>query len=260
MDNNLLIAFILTLLAGLSTAVGGALSFFVKKDNMKVLSVGLGFSAGVMIYISLVEILPEASHLLAKNMDPKMAGWIAIAAFFVGILTAGLIDFFLPDHIDERLLKDGDKKDVNLKKVGIFTALAVTIHNFPEGLATFITGLNDLTLAYPIAFAIAIHNIPEGIAVALPVYYSTKSRRKAFFYSFLSGLAEPVGAIVGYMFLSYLFNDLAFGVIYGLIAGIMIYISIDELIPTSIHYNNGHSEVISVVVGMLIMAVSLNLF
>ncbi|MEW5819496.1 MAG: zinc transporter ZupT [Cyanobacteriota bacterium] len=269
MDNNFAFAIILALLAGLSTGLGGILSFFVKKNNMNALSIGLGFSAGVMIYISFVEILKKSGDSLCLYLGESSGELVNLVAFFIGIGIAALIDHLIPDHVDPDMLKessitDKEKKQIfskeKLARTGVFTALAISLHNFPEGLATFMSALNDPALGISIAIAIAIHNIPEGIAVSLPIYYSTGSKKTALKYAFLSGLAEPAGAIIGYFLFAWLFNDLAFGLIFSAVAGIMIYISLDELLPMAREYGSGHLEILGVVLGMMIISVSLILF
>lgn len=205
---DILFAFSLTLFAGLSTGIGSALGFFTKKTNTKFLSISLGFSAGVMIYVSFVEIFMKAKDSLTIELGDKLGTWITVIAFFGGMFLIALIDKLIPsgeNPHDIRKVEDLDEnstlKNQKLLRMGLFTALAVGIHNFPEGLATFISALQDPSIAIPITIAIAIHNIPEGIAVSVPIYYATGSKKKAFFYSFLSGLSEPIGAIVGYLIL-----------------------------------------------------------
>jgi len=263
MEPNILYAFLLTFLAGISTGIGGILAFFIKKDNILALSLGLGFSAGVMIYISFTELLQESKHYLIDSFGNNTGEWLSIGLFFTGIVIAALIDKLLPDDINHRIFDVSDSEyDERLSKcrlcrTGLFMAIVIAIHNFPEGLATFMTGLTNITLGISIAIAIAIHNIPEGISVALPIYHSTKSKRKAFAFTFLSGMAEPIGAIVGYFFLRSVLNDFTFGVLLAAVAGIMIYISFDELLPMAREYGNGHVEILGVVLGMLVMAISL---
>jgi ZIP family zinc transporter len=268
--NNILFAFGLTLLAGLCTGIGSALAFFAKKTNTKFLSVSLGFSAGVMIYVSMIEIFFKAKDSLTRELGIKAGSWVTVIAFFGGMLLIALIDKFIPSgenpHDVYKLEDINNKKDnsnvsnAKLLRMGMFTALAVGIHNFPEGLATFISGLQETSIAIPIAVAIAIHNIPEGIAVSVPVYYATGDRKKAFFYSFLSGLSEPVGAIVGYLILMPFINDVVFGVIFAGVAGIMVFISLDELLPSAREYGEHHLSIYGLVAGMAVMAVSLLLF
>lgn len=257
MDANILHALFLSFLAGAATSVGALLSFFVKKDNFSVLAVGLGFSAGVMLYVSFMEILPQAGISLNEVFGADKGPWFVIATFFIGIIIAGAIDTFLPDHhLEEASL---DKKN-KLKRLGLFTALALAIHNFPEGLATFMAAMQSPALGISIAVAVAVHNIPEGIAVALPVYHSTGSKSKAFWYSTLSGMAEPVGALLGFFLLRAVLHQAAFGILFAGIAGIMVYIALDELLPTAHEYGNSHQVIWGVVGGMMIMAVSLQLF
>ncbi len=273
--NNVILAFILTLFAGLSTGIGSALVFFTKKTNTRFLSVSLGFSAGVMIYVSFIEILPEAEESLIAALGNTKGEWFAIASFFLGILIIGVIDKLVPDFenphhaYNKKALKEiRDNKnpennknflgqDSGLLRMGTMSALAITIHNFPEGIATFVSALNDPGLGLTIALAIAIHNIPEGVSVSIPIFYATGNKKKAFVLSFLSGLAEPLGAVVGFMFLKIVLNEMFFGIIFGAVAGIMVFISIDELLPSSRKYGKGHQEIYGFVAGMLVMAISL---
>lgn len=257
MNGNIISAFGLSFLAGAATSIGALLAFFVKKDNFKILALGLGFSAGVMIYVSFMEILPQAQVSLSGVLGYKAAGWAAIGAFFGGIVIASVIDTCLPQdhHLDNKSLS----KENKLKHLGVFTALALALHNFPEGLATFMAALESPALGISIAIAVAVHNIPEGIAVALPVYHATGSRARAFWYSTFSGLAEPLGAIVGFVFLKALLHEAAFGVLFALIAGIMVYISLDELLPTAHEYGEPHKVIWGVVGGMMVMAISLQM-
>lgn len=257
MDNTIFIALLLSALAGGATAIGGLLAFFIKKKNLSALSLGLGFSAGVMIYVSFMEILPQATQTLQTLYGEKTGAWSGTGIFFGGIVLAWLIDTLLPSHHVEQHTLD---KSAKLKHLGLFTALALAVHNFPEGLATFMATVKDATLGVSITIAVAIHNIPEGVAVALPIYHATGSRQKAFWYSALSGMAEPVGALVGFFILRSLLHDAAFGVLFSLVAGIMVYIALDELLPTAHEYGNGHRVIWGVVGGMMLMALSLLLF
>ncbi len=252
---NVGMALALTAIAGLSTGIGSAIAYFIRKPKIIYLSFSLGVSAGVMIYISFMELLPEASETVGEF-------W-GLAAFFMGIGVIGLIDMLIPEPenphefagIDEPAVVH--KENSRLMRTGLFMALAIGIHNFPEGLATFASALGNLKLGVFIAIAIAIHNIPEGIAVSVPIFYATGNKNKAFFYSFLSGVSEPVGAIVGYLIL---LPFLTSGVLAGLmafVAGVMIYISLDELLPMAHRYGHGHLVIAGIVTGMLIMAVSL---
>ncbi len=261
----MLIAFLLTAVAGLATGIGSTIAFF-KKSSKRFLSVSLGFSAGVMIYVSMIEIFPKAQESLGSYLGLKTGTIVTIAAFFGGMLLIGIIDKLIPKETNPHETKPAqgfaDKvagKD-KLMRTGIFTALAIGIHNFPEGLATFVSALQSPSIAVPIVVAIALHNIPEGVAVSVPIYYATGSRRKAFLYSFLSGLSEPVGAVIGYLLLMPLMNDLVFGILFASVAGIMVFISLDELLPSAREYGEHHLSIYGLVAGMVIMAVSLWLF
>jgi ZIP family zinc transporter len=262
---NFWIAFGLTLLAGLSTGFGSAIALFAKRTNTKFLSFSLGFSAGVMLYVSFIEIFPKARESLEKAYGDSAMTY-TVLAFFAGIILIGLIDAFIPEcenphemHNIEEMENSKGHKD-NLMRMGIFTALAIGIHNFPEGLATFLSALSDPSIGLSIAIAVAIHNIPEGISVAIPVYYATGSRRKGFYYSFLSGVSEPIGALIGYAVLYRFFNDNVFGLLFASVAGIMVYISLDELLPAAEKYGQHHLSIFGTVIGMAVMAVSLILF
>jgi len=263
---NLLFAFGLTLFAGLSTGIGSALAFLSKKFDPKFLAGSLGFSAGVMIYVSFVEIIVKARDSLSAIYGDKAGYWYTTLAFFGGIAVIAIIDKMVPTFENPHELKnlsasnEGAPQDQKLMRLGLFSALAIGIHNFPEGLATFIGALQDPTLGISIAVAIAIHNIPEGIAVSVPIYYATKSRKKAFAYSFLSGLSEPIGALLGYFLLIHYFNDAMFGIIFAGVAGIMVYISLDELLPTAEEYGEHHIAIYGLISGMIVMAISLLLF
>ncbi len=255
-----LFAFTLTVLAGLSTGIGSVYAFFSKSFSPRFLAASLGFSAGVMIYVSLVEIFPKAQTALAQIYPANYAYLYATLGFFCGVALAAIIDRLIPldaNPHEMSHMSEHDHKHHALMRMGVFTALAVGIHNFPEGLATFIGALQDPTLGVSIAIAIAIHNIPEGIAVSVPLYYATKDKWKAFKYSFLSGLAEPVGAAIGFLLLMPFMNGLMYGAIFAGVAGIMVYISLDELLPAAEEYGEHHVAITGVMMGMAVMALSL---
>lgn len=296
------IAFLLTLFAGLATGIGSAIAFFAKRTNAVFLASSLGFSAGVMTYVSFVEILPTAQEAIAAEKSDRLATWIAVGAFFGGVALIAILDKFVPEianphefsKITERkhdgarahamsgytsinasatgaaAAKSGAEgasgslltgvQDPRLMRVGLMTAIALAIHNFPEGFATFLSGMQEASLAIPIAIAIAIHNIPEGIAVSLPIYYATGSRKKGFWYSFISGLAEPLGALIGWLVLSQFITDTIFGIVFAAVAGIMVFISFDELLPAAEEYGEHHHAIYGLIAGMAVMALSLLLF
>lgn len=265
MDSNILFAFSLTLFAGLSTGIGSFMAFMSKGFNPKFLAGSLGFSAGVMIYVSLVEIFIKAKDSLISVYGQEQGYWITVIAFFCGIGLIAAIDKIVPSFENPHEFKKINDVETaieegKLMRMGLFAALAIGIHNFPEGLATFIGAIEDPTLGVSIAAAVAIHNIPEGIAVSVPIYYATKSRKKAFFHSFASGLAEPVGAVLGYFLLLSIFSDAIFGTVFAGVAGIMIYISLDELLPTAEEYGEHHVSIWGLILGMAVMAISLVLF
>ena len=260
-QSNVIFALSLTVMAGLATGVGSVIALFAKTTNTKFLAGSLGFSAGVMIYVSMIEIFQKSRTYISAAAGDKMGYYLAVASFFAGIIFIGLIDYFVPStEGDIGNLSEKDNRSIALKRMGFMTALAIGIHNFPEGLATFTSALKDPHLGIAIAIAIAIHNIPEGIATSVPIYYSSGSRKKAFLVSFFSGITEPLGAIIGYLILRPFFNDAVFGVLFGVIAGIMIFISIEELLPMAREYEKSKVTIIGTILGMAIIAVSLLLF
>ena len=264
--NDVLFAFGLTLFAGLATGIGSLIAFFAKRTNKVFLSISLGFSAGVMIYVSMIEIFAEAKVLLIESHGEKQGYWFTVLAFFAGILIIAIIDRLVPSFEnphEARSVEDLNSpisKEKKLMRMGLFSALAIAIHNFPEGIATFSAGLIDPTIAIPIAVAIAIHNIPEGIAVSVPIFYATGSRKKAFVFSFLSGLTEPIGALIAFVFLKQFLSPTFLGLLFSAVSGIMVFISLDELLPTAKEYGKHHSAIYGLVAGMAVMALSLLLF
>ena len=261
MSSPFLFALVLTLLAGLSTGIGSAIAFFARRTNTKFLSTALGFSAGVMVYVSFVELFPQALEQVTAGGAARPALSVVLA-FFAGIAFIFLIDMLIPSgenphevHMVEEL-KQRDSAP-QLQRTGLLMALAIAIHNFPEGIATFTSAVDNMTLGVAIAVAIAIHNIPEGIAVSIPIYYATGDRARAFRLSLLSGLAEPVGALLAYLVLMPFMSATLMGCILAGVAGIMVFISIDELLPAAREYGEAHTSIYGVVAGMALMAVSL---
>lgn len=278
MHENFLLAFGLTVFAGLSTGIGSAIAFVVKeRHNTKFLTLAMGFAAGVMIYVSFMEILPHAMSQLRDIYPGNWGGVWGIIAFFGGMFLVGIIDKIVPhdenphefmseeeqesaEAVVKEAKREGDEellKKNKLMRVGLMTALALALHNFPEGIATFVSALEDPSLGVTIAIAIALHNIPEGIAVAMPVYYATGSRRKAFLYSFLSGVVEPVGALLGYLILMPYLDATVMAILLSGVAGIMVFISMDQLLPAAEEYGDHHISIYGLVAGMAVMAVSL---
>ena len=246
-------AFLLTLIAGLSTGIGSVIAFIYKKPNIRILCFSLGLSTGVMLYVSFVELLPDAVEAIGEI-------W-ALYAFFAGMIIMGFIDILIPDIENPHHYTDLENNDItenkNLMRLGLFSAFAIMIHNFPEGIATFGSALLDIRLGVIIAFAIAIHNIPEGIAVSVPIYFATNSKKKAFYYSFLSGFSEPLGAAISFLFLMQFLNLWTLSFLLSFSAGIMVYISVDELLPTAHRYGHGHCVIMGFIIGIFIMAVSI---
>ncbi len=270
-QENVLFAFMLTLFAGLATGIGSLLAFTSKPTNKKFLAAALGFSAGVMIYVSMIEIFVKARESLSEVYGNGYGFLYTTLAFFCGMFLIAIIDKFVPEFENpheahtvaeleccpEKATVSKEPSAASLHRMGLMSALAIGIHNFPEGLATFIGALKDPALGVSIAVAIAIHNIPEGIAVSVPIYHATGSRKKAFIYSFLSGISEPIGAMLGYFILMPFFNDTMFGLIFAGVAGIMVFISLDQLLPAAEKFGEHHLCTYGVVSGMIVMAASL---
>lgn len=258
-SHDLFLAFGLTLIAGLATGIGSLIAFLAKHTDSRFLSASLGLSAGVMIYVSFMELMPESVSLLSELYTERTSYIYMLLSFFSGIAIIALIDRLVPEDENphEMHLVSERSKGNRLKRTGITMAFAIGIHNFPEGLATFASALTSIDIALPIVLAIAIHNIPEGIAVSVPIYHATGSKKKAFIYSFLSGMAEPVGALFGYLFLASIWTDSLNALILAFISGIMVYISFDELLPGTEKYGHHHCGVAGVVLGMAVMAASL---
>ena len=271
MDGALLLAFAVTLGAGLATGIGSTIAFFSKTTNKSFFAVSMGFSAGVMIYLSFAEILPKATQYVEEYVTATEAAGIAAGALIAGLVLMAVIDALVPsganphENTDVELLGTSDTplqgvdevRNKALLRMGVFVALAIAIHNFPEGLATFLLVLDDPEIGIALAIAVAMHNIPEGIAVSVPVYYATKSRLKAFRLSFLSGLAEPAGAVIGYLILAQFLNHFVLGIIFAMVAGVMIFLAIDTLLPTARNSARGHLTVYGVIAGMAVIALSL---
>ena len=253
----------LTTIAGLATGIGGLLAFFSRpgKDNGRFLSASLGFSGGVMVFISLAELMPEARHALVGEYGSPHGGLLAMLALAAGMVITAVIDKMIPEvenphHVrsEEEFNHAGDASEDERRKLGrsgLMFALAIGIHNFPEGLATFAGGLSGMDVALPLTCAIALHNIPEGIAIAVPIFYATGNRKKAFMYSLFSGLAEPVGALIGFLILMPFLSATLLAVLFAIVAGIMIYITFDELLPMAETYGQHHIVLAGLLLGML---------
>lgn len=292
-EGNFIMAFLLTLFAGMATGIGGAIILFVRRFSPKFLCATLGFSAGVMILISLVELFQEAREALSLEFGEQMGLLYTLLSFFGGMAIIALIDNLVPKEsnphevnsmtiqvhdeavggqkavisfADEDPLPDKSspvqdrKNGGKLLRLGILSALVIAVHNFPEGLATFISAMDNVELGASIAFAIALHNIPEGIAVAIPIYYATQRKGRAVGYATLSGIAEPLGGVLGYLVLRSVLTPSLLACVLALVAGIMVYISLDELLPTAESYGQHHIAIIGVISGMVFMSFGLLLF
>ena len=262
MENNIVNALMLTLFAGLSTCIGSFIAFFTKHTNTKILSLSLGLSAGVMIYVSFVELFVQSQQIFTNSHGFKLGMLFANACFFIGMFFIGIIDRLVPSGENPHEIKtveDLENKNNKLMHLGIISVIAIGIHNFPEGIATFIAAYEAPSLGIAIAAAIAIHNIPEGIAVSVPVYQATGNKRKAFIYSLVSGLAEPIGALIAFLILKPFISQELLAGIFAFVAGIMIFISLDELLPAARKYGEHHLSIYGLLIGMAVMAASITL-
>lgn len=262
-QHNIWIALAVTLAAGLATALGSGLVLFSRRPDPRLLAFGLAFAGGAMVYVSLSEILNKSIESFTQAYDARLGYTFGTFAFLLGILAIVAIDHFIPNPHESLDAQDPAFREDNpsyIKRVGLLTSLAITAHNFPEGLATFFATLESPSVGMPLAFAIAIHNIPEGIAIAVPVYFATRNKAYAFMASLLSGLAEPVGAAIGYFLLSGSLSHATFGWVFGLISGVMVFLALDELLPAAKRYAKGHETVYGLVAGMVTLALSLVLF
>lgn len=266
----IVVALALTLIAGLSTGAGGLISFIPTRDSRRFLALALGFSAGIMVYVSFAELLSEANLTLTAEMGSRWGALTAALAFFGGIFFIAVIDKLVPENRNPHEIHSVENNtpaptdtiqeadELRLMKTGLVTALAIIIHNIPEGLATFASSVKNPKVGLVIAAAVAIHNIPEGIAVAIPIYYSTRSKGRALWISLLSGLSEFAGALLGLLiFMPFLESAVLFGVTFAFVAGIMVYISFDELLPAAREYGEHHLSIYGLIAGMAVMALSL---
>ncbi|MDO5628634.1 MAG: zinc transporter ZupT [Mobilicoccus sp.] len=254
------LAFLLALLAGLATAVGGALAVTKRRFSPGFMAGSLGLSAGVMLYVSFMEMLPIAIDTLT-DLHGEQGEWWALAWFFAGIILIAVIDRLVPPSIHPRDISDTDRivtRDrAKMLRTGLFTAGALALHNFPEGFAVFLAATQEPAIAIPVVVAVAIHNVPEGIAVAVPVTYATGSRAKGFAYALLAGLAEPLGALAGYLVLRAFLGPEAMAFAFAAVAGIMVFVALDELLPAAHRFDRHHVAIYGLLGGMGIMAVSL---
>lgn len=268
MTKDVFLALGLTTIVGLTMGLGGILAFFINDRNRRLFSLSLSFSAGIMIYAAFMAILPEGLHHLEEYMGRK-GEFLGLAGFFGGMIIIAVLEKWIHKyggdhghhgHHHESEGHSHDEKGEHLSKLGIMSAIAIGIHNLPEGLTIFTIAMTDIRIAIPIAFAVILHNIPLGIAISIPIYYSTGSKRKAFLYSLVVGLCQPLGAIIGYLFFANIATDLFFGLLFTIVSGIMIFISFDELLPSSQRDNDHHLSVYGAIAGMLIMALSMSIF
>ena len=245
--NNTLIAFLLTFIAGFSTMLGVLVIYIKSKNHNKIIMASLSFAAGVMITVSITDLIPESILLLGNNLKNSTTIIISILAMVLGIIISMIIDYYLPDK------PMTNTKDKSLFKVGIISMIAIILHNLPEGIATFVATSSDVKLGISLTLAIAMHNIPEGISISVPIYYSTGSKKKAILYTLISALSEPLGALLAFIFLKIFINDTILGILFSLIAGIMLQISFCELLPAARKYDNKKYLFIFFTIGVIFM-------
>ncbi|MGM9876576.1 MAG: zinc transporter ZupT [Bacilli bacterium] len=245
--NNTLIAFLLTFIAGFSTMLGVLVIYIKSKNHNKIIMASLSFAAGVMITVSITDLIPESILLLGNNLKNSTTIIISILAIVLGIIISMIIDYYLPDK------PMTNTKDKSLFKVGIISMIAIILHNLPEGIATFVATSSDVKMGISLTLAIAMHNIPEGISISVPIYYSTGSKKKAIFYTLISALSEPLGALLAFIFLKIFINDTILGILFSLIAGIMLQISFCELLPAARKYDNKKYLFIFFTIGVIFM-------
>ena len=246
--NNAMNSLLLSLFAGLSTLIGFLFIFIKVKNINKFLSISLSFCACVMFLISIIDLIPMSFFKIIYYF--KLLGLvISIIIFLFGIL---IITFF--DYITNFLIEKGS----SLYKLGILSAIVLMLHNIPEGIITFLTSGNNIQLGIKIAVAIALHNIPEGICISFPIYYSTKSIKKAFFITFLSGISEFIGAILSYLFLYKFININVLNYVFIFVAGIMINLSIGDIYKESLKYSNNYKNIVfGFLLGIIFFIISL---
>lgn len=241
--NQTIYAFILTLIAGLSTLIGSFLIFIKRNNNIIIFS--LAFASGVMIFVSLFDLIPE-SFILLSNKYNLFLSILLIAIFFcIGVIISMTINKYIPTNNNK------------LYRVGVISMLAIILHNIPEGIVTFIAINTNIKLGITLFVAIALHNIPEGISISIPIYYGTNNKKKALFYTFISGISEFIGAIITYLFLQKYINDnTTLSLLFSVIGGLMIHISLYELIPTSLKYKNNKLTALAFIMGFIIMYIT----
>lgn len=256
---NVITALLICVAAAAATMLGAFSVFGARESNPRILAFGLAFAGGAMVYISLVEIFWKSLTSFSELMADKQAYTYATIAFFAGVALLAMIDRLIPNPHNE-LVKPNSENKSHLQRVGLLAALAITAHNVPEGMATFFAALEDPVVGSSLAFAIAVHNIPEGVSIAIPVYYATGDKKLTLLACFISAIAEPLGAIVGYLILAPFLTPFVFGGVFGVIAGAMVFLAMDELLPTAKRYAAGHDSVYGMVIGMACIALSLVLF
>lgn len=260
MDKAAILSLGLTTIVGLTMGLGSLVSFLKDESNKRFFSLSLSFAAGIMIYVSFMAILPEGSHILEEKLG-GVGKFVALAGFFGGMIIIALIEKWVHKYGGHHHGHGhNDEDDSHLSKLGLMSAVAIAIHNLPEGLTIFTAGIKDITMAIPIALAIILHNIPLGIAISVPIYHSTGSKKKAFLYTTLVGLFQPLGGLIGYLLFANLPTELFFGVLFTIVAGIMVFVSLDQLLPSAQKDEDHHVSVYGAIAGMLVMALSLSLF
>lgn len=245
--NNIILAFLLASLAGFSTMIGTIPIFFRNLKENKIITAALSFASGVMITVSIIDLIPESLTLLHTTFQSFPTFLFMFLFVVIGIIFSMLIDKYFPNE------KISNQKNKKLYQIGLISMLAIILHNIPEGIITFMATTSNTKLGISLALAIALHNIPEGISISVPIFYATKNKVKALLYTFISGISEPFGALLAYLFLSPFINDVIMGFLFAMIAGIMLHISIYELLPTSLKYKKKKITLLFFLIGTLFM-------
>lgn len=241
--DNIRIPLILTTISGLSTILGAILIFIKVKKVNNILSFSLMFSATIMLGISLTDLIPNAYSYFSR--------FYSIKFIILAILIGSIITFIIDEYMDYNKKTDNN----NLYKIGIFSMIAIIIHNLPEGVITFMSSYNNLTLGISLTIAIACHNIPEGISLSLPIYYSTNSKKRALLYTFISGVSEPIGGLLIFLIFKKFLNDFILNFILLIVAGMMIYLSLVKLLPEAIRQKNVKNMILAIFIGIIILLI-----
>lgn len=235
---------IITSIAGISTLLGNILLFIPIRYKNKLLSFSLGLSFIVMFLISIIELIPDALLLYLNKFN--FFGLFISALFFL------MFGVFIVKLCDKKI-----NNDDMLYRVGVLSMLSLLVHNIPEGIICAMTSMSNIELGLKMTFIIMLHNIPEGICIALPIYYSTKSKFKAFVYTAISGLGEIVGALITILFLKRFITPLFLFAVLLITAGIMIYLSLNKILKTGVTYKEYYWLILGILFGIVVLIITM---